>query len=54
MEDKNNNQVDSLCPECGHAFKAHMDRIIKSDGDTRKEENIDCPVCGCGECKVGK
>ncbi len=54
MEDKNKYEVDSLCPECGHAFKTYMDRIIKSKEDTSKEENIDSPVCGCGECKVGK
>jgi len=54
VEDKNKYEVDSLCSECGHAFKTYMDRIIKSEEDTRKEKNIDCPVCGCGECKVGK
>ncbi|NNK86393.1 MAG: hypothetical protein HKO91_12675 [Desulfobacterales bacterium] len=54
MEDNNKNEVDSLCPECGHAFKTHIDRIIQSEEDISKEENIDCPVCGCGECKVGK
>ena len=54
MEDKNKYEVDSLCPECGHAFKTYMDRIIKSEEDTCKKENIDCPECGCGECQVGK
>ncbi|MCP4368228.1 MAG: hypothetical protein GY797_09005 [Deltaproteobacteria bacterium] len=52
MEDKN--EVDSLCPECGHAFKTYMGKIIKGEEDTGKEKNIDCPVCCCGECKVGK
>jgi len=41
VEDQNKYEVDSLCPECGHAFKTYMDRIIKSEEDTRKEENID-------------
>jgi DNA-directed RNA polymerase subunit RPC12/RpoP len=54
LEEKSKNEIDSLCPECGHAFKTYLDRIIKSEEDTSKEENIECPVCGCGECKVGK
>jgi len=54
MEDENKNEVEALCPECGHAFKSYMNSVIKGKGDTSKEENIDCPVCGCGECKVGK
>ncbi len=35
-------------------FRIYMDRIIKGEEDSSKEENIDCPVCGCGECQVGK
>ncbi len=54
MENENKNEVEALCPECGHAFKSHMDRIIKGEDAARKEENIECPVCGCGECRVGK
>jgi len=54
MEDENKNEVEALCPECGHAFKSHMDRVIKGEEDTIKEKNIECPVCGCGECRVGK
>jgi len=54
MEDENKNEVEALCPECGHAFKSYMDRVIKGEDTTREEKNIECPVCGCGECKVGK
>lgn len=54
MEDENKNKVEVLCPECGQAFKAYMDRVIKGEEDISKEENIECPVCGCGECRVGK
>ncbi|MDY6791144.1 MAG: hypothetical protein SWH54_07740 [Thermodesulfobacteriota bacterium] len=51
---ENKNEVDALCPECGHAFKSHMDRVIKGEKGNRKQEKIECPVCGCGECRVGK
>ena len=54
MKDENKNKVEVLCPECGQAFKAYMDRVIKGEEDIRKEKNIECPVCGCGECRVGK
>lgn len=54
MEDENKNEVEALCPECGHAFKSYMDRVIKSEDTIREEKSIECPVCGCGECKVGK
>ncbi|MDX2439453.1 MAG: hypothetical protein QNK40_02795 [Desulfobacterales bacterium] len=54
MEDENKNKVEVLCPECGQAFKAYMDRVIKGEEDIRKEGKIECPVCGCGECRVGK
>jgi len=54
MEDENKSEVDALCPECGHAFKTHMDRVIENNDTARKDKNIECPVCGCGECKVGR
>jgi DNA-directed RNA polymerase subunit RPC12/RpoP len=54
MTDENKSKVEALCPECGHAFKSYMDRVIKSQEDIEKEEKIECPVCGCGECGVGK
>jgi len=55
MEDENIENVDALCPECGHAFKAFVDRIVQ-DADESKSamKSIDCPVCGCGDCKIEK
>ncbi|MBW2490089.1 MAG: hypothetical protein JRE65_02930 [Deltaproteobacteria bacterium] len=53
-QDENNSQeTEALCPECGHAFKTYIDRILKEDKDTGNKK-IDCPVCGCGECHIGK
>jgi len=43
---------DALCPECGHAFKAYVDRIVPDGKKSEMREKIDCPVCGCGECNV--
>lgn len=53
-EDIEQTEVDALCRECGHAFKAHIDRIIHPDNKRGKNEPINCPVCGCGECRIGK
>lgn len=55
MEDKKQDDVDALCPECGHAFKTYIDRIMHTD-DTiaKKNQAPECPVCGCGDCKIGK
>jgi hypothetical protein len=53
-EDIEQTEVDALCRECGHAFKAHIDRIIPADNKREKSEPINCPVCGCGECRIGK
>ena len=47
-------EVDALCRECGHAFKAYVDRLVPSDKDTEENRSIECPVCGCGECNIGK
>lgn len=56
MEEKEKDdrqEVESLCPECGHAFKTYMDRVL---GDHEQEselaETVTCPVCGCGECNI--
>jgi len=38
MEEEEKEEVDSLCPECGHGFKVHIDRIL-ADGK---------------KCKIGK
>ena len=47
-------EVDALCRECGHAFKTYVDRVLPSDKDTEKKQAVACPVCGCGECNIGK
>lgn len=54
MEDKEREEVDALCPECGHAFKVYIDRLIKDEKDPTIEEESPCPVCGCTECRIGK
>ena len=46
--------VDALCKECGHAFKAYVDRIVPDDGDPADTKKVACPVCGCSECKIGQ
>lgn len=45
-------EVDALCPECGHGFKAYVDRIVDYEKKSELQESISCPVCGCGECEV--
>jgi hypothetical protein len=45
-------EVDALCPECGHGFKAFVDRIVDGMQKSEMQEKIACPVCGCGECDV--
>ncbi len=56
MENENDQQeeLDALCRECGHAFKAYVDRVLPADKSTEERQPIECPVCGCGECKIGK
>jgi hypothetical protein len=55
MEKNTDNEaVEALCPECGHAFKTFMDRVLHEDSMPREKEGVDCPVCGCGECTIGK
>lgn len=48
-------EVDALCPECGYAFKVFVDRVTSQGvfvpAADRKPE---CPVCGCGECRIGR
>jgi C4-type Zn-finger protein len=57
---KNENQkdekqeVDALCPECGHAFKTYVDRVIGGEPESELKKEIACPVCGCGECDIIK
>ena len=53
-DDIEQEEVDALCRECGHAFKTHIDRIIPPEKTTKESQAITCPVCGCGECNIGK
>ncbi len=48
-----NEEVDALCKECGHAFKLYVDRILGDDSQAAENKKVDCPVCGCTDCKIG-
>jgi hypothetical protein len=58
MEDGNRKdatqEVDALCPECGHAFKTYIDRVLGGEEESELKSNAACPVCGCGECDIVK
>jgi uncharacterized C2H2 Zn-finger protein len=54
VDNKKQDEVDALCPECGHAFKTYIDRIMHVDDTKTKKQSPECPVCGCGDCKIGK
>lgn len=49
-----NEEVDALCRECGHAFKSYIDRILRDDNDAGENKKVECPVCGCTDCKIGQ
>ena len=51
--DDQNESVDALCKECGNAFKAYVDRILGPGEDPAETKKIECPVCGCNDCKIG-
>ena len=51
-ESRNQEEVDALCPGCGHAFKTYVDRIVPEDRKSEMKQKMDCPVCGCGDCNV--
>jgi DNA-directed RNA polymerase subunit RPC12/RpoP len=53
-EDIREPEVDALCRECGHAFKAFVDRIVPDNSREEAGKDIRCPVCGCGECRIGR
>ena len=53
-EHEHTEELDALCRECGHAFKTYMDRIIPAEKKSTENKTIACPVCGCGECSIGK
>ena len=54
MEEKKEEEVDVLCPECGNAFKIYMDRVLVDNKGPDEPIEGSCPVCGCGECKIGR
>lgn len=49
-------EVDALCRECGHAFKAYVDRVAFPEGTdpAAGRPQTECPVCGCGDCRIGR
>jgi len=51
---ENQEQHEALCPECGHAFKAYVDRLIQPEPVKSERQKVQCPVCGCHECRIGK
>ena len=52
MEQDEAREVDALCPECGHAFKAYVDRILPGAADAPPRIEHPCPQCGCRECRL--
>jgi len=48
-------EVDALCRECGHAFKVYIDRVtLQGDAEPAGKQTAECPVCGCGNCRIGR
>jgi hypothetical protein len=48
-------EVDALCKECGHAFKVFVDRLTHDGAAAvRDQPYVECPVCGCSECRIGR
>jgi hypothetical protein len=48
-------EVDALCKECGHAFKVYIDRVTTGGGaEPAQDKKTECPVCGCGDCRIGR
>lgn len=54
MENNDGQETEALCTECGHAFKTYMDRVLKDGTNLGEKKDINCPVCGCGECKISQ
>ena len=54
LDDNDSEEYDALCKECGHAFKAYVDRIIPEEKATGDSNKTECPVCGCADCSIGK
>ena len=54
-EKTDRDEVDALCKECGHAFKVFIDRLTHNGAAALGDQpDVECPVCGCGECRIGK
>jgi hypothetical protein len=48
-------EVDALCKECGHAFKVFVERVTHNAAAAVGDQpDIECPVCGCGACRIGR
>ena len=54
MEKNSPKEVEALCKECGHGFKSYMDRVLAAEQGPRNSKDIEGPVCGCGDCKIGQ
>ena len=44
QNENESHETEALCPECGHAFKAYIERILNGEKETKKQKT-DCPVC---------
>ena len=54
-EKTDRDDVDALCKECGHAFKVFVDRVTHNGAAALGDQaDVECPVCGCGECRIGR
>ena len=54
MKNSEQKEVEALCKECGHAFKSFMDRVLHDETGFKENRAVECPVCGCGDCKIGQ
>jgi hypothetical protein len=54
MKNTKQKEVEALCKECGHAFKSYMDRVLHDEKSHKENKILECPVCGCGDCKIGQ
>jgi hypothetical protein len=53
MDDRQ--EVEALCKECGHAFKVFVDRVTSQTRIAPAPvPKTECPVCGCGDCRIGR
>jgi hypothetical protein len=54
-EKSDRDDVDALCKECGHAFKVFVDRLTHTGAAASEDRpGAECPICGCGECRIGR